>query len=198
MNSRLAASAAIAFSSFFLLASTCKEEIDADLFAVDKADPNDLSGTAGVIAAHAKAWNDRDLGAYAALLSDPFRFYPLPEEANEILWLDGDSWGREIELGIVSHMFNAAWSGSASPISAIHLIATPIQTDLHANRDADVICNLEGWIETGPEEGYGVDTRLLLDMDWSSGVYRIRSIREIPITGGARASSLGSIKAVYR
>jgi hypothetical protein len=57
---------------------------------------------------------------------------------------------------------------------------------------------MTGLVATGPGEGYEVDTVLQFDLNWTSNVFRIRSIRELPRSGGPRAASLGSVKAVYR
>ncbi len=208
MKSKLFRAAFLASILPLLVASTCKEEIDARLFN-PLYDDGDSNSPAGVISAHVRAWNDRDLGTYSSLLDDDFRFYPLSSELNDIPWMEGESWGREAELGIIAHMFDPGWSGGASAVSDVGVEAIPLSTVTQPSGDSEVTSSFSGFIRTGPTEGYEIATRVLFELDSRGGILRINAIRELPPFGSPRddlpdmppirvGNSLGSVKAVYR
>jgi len=82
----------------------------------DSRDPVDPNSPEGVLEALQTAYRDRDMEAYSALLADDFRFY-FDRDTREVYKLE-DSWGREEELEVTSHIF------LAPPVSDIRVRLT--------------------------------------------------------------------------
>ncbi|MDP6803441.1 MAG: hypothetical protein QF819_09780 [Gemmatimonadota bacterium] len=112
-----------------------------------------------------EVWNQRLYTHYEQLLHDSFEFFPLSGDP-DLEWVEGDSWGRSMELGMVNHMFDPNYSGDEPPVEDISL-----DLDILSQREVndypgavEVTCNVNMEILKDASNGWRVNqkTRLLI------------------------------------
>ena len=168
---------------------------------------------AALLAAHAEATSARNLEAYEALLVQPaddallFEFYPKAGDANDLPWLEGDCWGYETEIDIMTNMFDPNYSSpDADPLQSIEMGMTVLAIAEPGDGTIVVDCTATILVLVGPDDGWFADTRFLFDLVSVGGYLRIQRIEEAPrqkaALAGMRAageeSSWSQIKAIYR
>jgi hypothetical protein len=181
----------------------------------DGGAPRVLRTPEEVVAAYAEALEARDFDTYASLLEpDPgpgraeagFRYYPLPEDihAQGFPWIQGESWSRAEELGMIGHMMDSTF---VSPVTG--------ETVDSIDADIAILSTDEG------DEGISVHAHAVLQVLWAAqsgarcdvrfdfllvpdgrGNLTIREQREFRLNQRAipraEASSWGAIKSLYR
>jgi hypothetical protein len=160
--------------------------------------PVDLAEPRSVIESHARAFNDKNLEAYLALLAPDFRFYVRDDDAQDLPWISGDSWGLEDETRIISNMMDPNFAGLEDPVETIEFeYAVIAEREVSADEvwltlDADVR------VLVSPNRGWLANTRFEFSVVRDSdGFFRLRDIKERAVVIRSEEASFGSIKALY-
>lgn len=111
-------------------------------------------------------WEKKLYTEYEDILHDDYEFFPKDDDADDFPWMVGDSWGRSVELGIATNMFDPNFSGLSSPVDQISIELTK-QGDVNlidaATNRWEVTCVQKGTVLTGPADGFGFDTRVKME-----------------------------------
>jgi hypothetical protein len=175
----------------------------------DTGIPLNVTTPEEALASHARALNERDAGAYAALLERPapgreeagFRFYPRTDELTYFPWMNGTSWGYDEETVMIRNMMDPNYSGTERPVASIEMTYAVTRDEVVEDGrllrvDADIT------VLVASDIGWLADTRFLfLFVRDENGHYRIRSLREIQVLEPyalAVDRGWGSVKNLYR
>jgi hypothetical protein len=167
--------------------------------------PTDLTDPLAFLESFARAWNDQDHEALAALLAPDFEF--CVRDPQDFPWLPGGCWDRGTELRIAANMFDPDFEGPVAPVQSIEVRISVLVIaggkgpgTIEATTDAIIT------VLTGPDDGWSSGTRLVftLVVESSDGFLRLRKIKEVSkLEPGARAAgpdlsvSWSELKAVY-
>ena len=161
----------------------------------------DLTDPVQVIEAHEKAISKKNYAAYEALLDADFEFFPLERDATDFPWMTGSSWSRDQELNIIGNMFNPAFAGQETPVSAIDATITVLSQRQLPNGHTELTCTIQGRVLTAANDGWSFDTRILFELVSRDGFLRIGRATEIDAVrddSSVDASSWGQVKNLYR
>lgn len=171
-------------------------------------DPNaiatDLTDPAQVIEAYEKALAKKNYTAYEALLDANFEFFPLEWDATDFPWMTGESWPRATELEIIGNMFNPNFAGYENPVDVIEMNLTILSQRALGNGGTELTCTQQGRVLTVGNDGWSLDTRVIVELVPRNGFLRITKFTEVDavLTGrgasSVEVSSWGSIKGLYR
>jgi hypothetical protein len=153
-----------------------------------------------VIEAYTQVWNEQDYGALERLLDNQYEFYPLPEDADNIPWMVGDSWGRTSELGLAFNMFDDGYTQGVGSIALIDVETTTESVQPQDSGAFEVQCIMNGRVLWTKSDGWIFHSRLIFELAPRNGILRVREIREVP--SGLRdegfPTTWGLIRASYK
>jgi hypothetical protein len=111
-------------------------------------------------------WIGKNHAWYQELLHDGYEFFPLEEDADDLPWLVGQSWGRTAELDMAEHMFDSNFTGGNGAVDLIELDLTKQQDWLFdaARQRCEVVCTLIGRVMWTATDGASFDTRVLIEL----------------------------------
>lgn len=138
----------------------------------------DLSKPLEVMKACDDSFAKRDYAEYEALLDADFQYFPREAEANDFPWMDGDSWGRSVELGMIANLFAPALSGMMPPVDKITFASELHENRTNAEGRPELTYNVQGTVLTGPAEGFSFNTRLKLELVLRGETFKILSMVE--------------------
>lgn len=110
-------------------------------------------------------WKQKLYDKYEDILHDEYEFFPRNDDAAQFPWLEGDSWGRTVELGIANNMFDPNFSGEKPPVDQITITLNKqneVLADAATNR-WEVTCQQVGQVLVGPVDGFAFDTRVKIE-----------------------------------
>jgi hypothetical protein len=82
----------------------------------------------GAIEWVAQSWAQKRFPEYQEILHDEFEFFIRDDDAVDLPWVTGDSWGRTDELRIAGNMFDESFDGLEDPVDTIEFDYTVIDT----------------------------------------------------------------------
>ena len=112
----------------------------------------------------AKVWTNKLYDEYEMVLHDQFEFFPKAADANDLPWLEGDSWSRTVELAMAEHMFDPNYSNpDAEPVQSIEM-NFDIKNRTPRGDTTVVDCTSTVLVLVGPDDGFFSDTRFFFDI----------------------------------
>jgi hypothetical protein len=199
VKSNPAVAGVLALALLALLAAGCEP--------IDASKGGSFTTPEALLAAHEKAWNERDYTAYEALLDDEFEFYPCQEDADDLPWMTGESWSRGVELGMVANMFDPDFTGGNGSVELVEFHAVEQSRKEFEDQRIEVTCSVQGRVMWTPADGVIFDTRMVFGIVDRDGGLLIDEIVEIQRAVGRASTrsedplmfaSLGRIKSSYR
>jgi hypothetical protein len=173
--------------------------------------PTDLTEPAAVIESHAQALTKMDFDAYEALMEKPggfsyagFRFYFRSDDADEFLWLIGDSWDLDTESDMIRNMMDPEYDGAEPAVETMTMTLRILDEQILGDR-VELAVEADIAVLVTPDDGWVANPQLVFTLaPDADGFLRIRSIREVDLTPFASpdpsivVGSWGRIKARYR
>jgi hypothetical protein len=134
---------------------------------VTPVDPRlDRSTRDGTLEFYQSVWKGKLYERYEEVLHDRYEFFPLSEDADDFGWLPGDSWGRTVELGMASNMFDPNFSGQDPPVDSIEFELVKQDEDLlnEAEQRYLIRCRQFGSVMWTATSGKSFDTVITLEL----------------------------------
>lgn len=130
----------------------------------------------------ATVWSNKLYDEYEMVLHDEFEFYPKAVDAGDLPWLEGDSWGRTVELAMAEHMFDPNYSNpEAEAVQTIDMDFT-VLNETPQGDTTRVDCTANILVMVGPQDGFLSDTRFVFDVvpdPDEPGLFQIRRQEEV-------------------
>jgi hypothetical protein len=142
----------------------------------------DRSSVDGAIEWVATVWSNKLYDEYEMVLHDQFEFFPKAVDAGDLAWMQGDSWGRTIELAMAEHMFDPNYSNpDAEAVQTIDMDFSILNRTPRGDTTT-VDCTSVIQVMVGPNEGFISDTRFFFDVvpdPDEPGLYQILRQEEV-------------------
>ena len=150
-------------------------------------DPNvietNLSDPFALLDSFEKAFNTRNLEAYAALLDAEFMHYPLERDAEDFPWLQGDSWDKATELEELAILFDPSYSGPPHPLFREECALTALTAVNMGESGIELTCTAQARVLTPQNDVWSFDSRLLFTLINRDGFWRIWKLTELDTAG---------------
>jgi hypothetical protein len=113
-----------------------------------------------------QVWSKQLYDRYEEVLHDQYEFYPLQEDADDLPWLEGDSWGRTAELGMANNMFDPNFTGGNGAVDLIELDLVKQSERLldETEQRYEVTCTQIGRVMWTATDGASFDTRVQIEL----------------------------------
>ena len=168
-------------------------------------EPAGYTDPAALLAAHAKALEQKDYALYEKLLHSDFEYFPPSEDLIDFPWMQGEtSWNRVEELQMISHLFDDNFT-PADPQACGTVDTIALQITIQGQQTLPdgtrvISSGAVGTVMFTSGSGARSDVRLEFRLVTAAdGYLRIRSIRELPPYQRATdGSTWARIKSCYR
>lgn len=131
----------------------------------------------------ATVWSNKLYDEYEMVLHDEFEFYPKAVDASDLPWLEGQSWGRTVELAMAEHMFDPNYSNpGADAVQTIDMDFSILNETPQGDNTTRVDCTANILVMVGPQDGFLSDTRFIFDVvpdPDEPGLFQIRRQEEV-------------------
>ena len=158
---------------------------DSNFIETNLTDPH------AVLDSFEKAFNTKNLEAYAALLDEEFLYCPLEEDAEDFPWLAGDCWDKATELEGISMLFDPSYAGPPHPLFGDECAVTELQTRNLSEVQIELTCTAQGRVFSTANDGWSFDSRVIFTLVNRGGFWRIWRLTEIDTAGNVGGSPGG-------
>jgi hypothetical protein len=159
-----------------------------------------------LLESHSRALNERDFGAYMALLDPAFRFYIRDDDADDFPWLPESYWEYDVEEDILANMMDPDFAGGEPAVETIEASFRILSENVLGGGERELTVDAALTVLVGPNSGWAASPRFVMILAKTDDFFRIRSIHEVErLSPGSPAAetaaeeaSWGRIKALYR